>query len=99
LHLLRVRKDADRRARNHRLIQQGLLIDWAGLENWEPGQLLGGLLVMKQAADAQPEKLATWKARGDALLGDRKDSCEKGQQAGDCLIKPVLVVFLYEFCL
>lgn len=70
LHLLKTRQDADRKARNHRLIKQGLLIDLAGLENWESGQLLGALLAAKEALETQPAKADTWKARGQALLAE-----------------------------
>ena len=63
--LLGSRKDAERKARNHRLIQQGLLVDLAGLESRSRGEILGCLL---SHASIQEEKWAEWKRHGDALL-------------------------------
>ena len=41
--ILREKDDDDRKARNHRLIMQGALIDLAGLQNVDKGVLLGAL--------------------------------------------------------
>lgn len=57
---------AERKARNHRLIQQGVLFDLAGLANRSRGELLGLLMAASTTEDAQ--RWANWKARGDALL-------------------------------
>lgn len=59
---------AERKARNHRLIQQGVLFDLAGLANRSRGELLGLLMAAASTEDAQ--RWANWKARGDALLAD-----------------------------
>lgn len=67
--LLGERKEAERKARNHRLIQQGLLIEFAGLNSWSRGEIMGGLLVM---ATANPEHRANWKRQGDALLATKE---------------------------
>ena len=66
----RASTQADRKARNHRLMQQGVLFDLAGLENRSRGELLGLLLAAATNEDAQ--RWATWKARGDALLEKSK---------------------------
>ncbi len=63
--LLKQRSDAERKARNYRLIRQGLLIDQAGLEHWPPEQLLGALSELAQ--DADPAHHARWRAHGAAL--------------------------------
>lgn len=69
--LLGEHKEAERKARNHRLIQQGLLIDLAGLEGWDRGEILGGLLSMASAT-ANREHRAGWKRQGDALLATKE---------------------------
>lgn len=46
-------KEADRKARNHRLILQGVLFDLAGLENRSRGELLGLLLAASTTDDPQ----------------------------------------------
>jgi hypothetical protein len=61
-------KEAERKARNHRLIQQGLLIDFATLESWDRGELLGALLNLRKSESIPTEKRAEWKRHGDALL-------------------------------
>lgn len=67
--LLGSRKDAERKARNHRLILLGLLVDIAGLEGRSRGEILGCL--HSQSA-VQEEKWAEWKRRGDALLVEKE---------------------------
>ena len=62
-------KEADRKARNHRLIMQGVLFDLAGLENRSRGELLGLLLAASTTED--PQRWASWKAKGDALLAEK----------------------------
>lgn len=69
--LLGARKEAERKARNHRLIQQGVLIDLAGLEGWDRGEILGGLLAMANATNNR-EHRAGWKRQGDALLAQKE---------------------------
>lgn len=63
--------EAERKARNHRLILQGLLIDFAGLENRSRGELLG--LLLAGSATNDPQKWEAWKAKGDALLAEKDD--------------------------
>ena len=73
MKLLGCRKDAERKTRNHRLIQLGLLVDMAGLEGRSRGEILGCL----QSQSAIPDdKWAEWKRRGDALLAEK--SAEPG---------------------
>jgi hypothetical protein len=75
--LLGQRKDAERKARNHRLILQGLLIELAGLNDWDRGELLGALIALRESQNVPPERRQQWKQRGDALLA------EKGSAPGD----------------
>lgn len=63
--------EKDRKARNHRLIQQGLLIDFAGLETMDKGELLGVLLEAK-STPVDDQKRAERKRTGDALLSEKK---------------------------
>ena len=55
----------------HRLIQQGVLFDLAGLESRSRGELLGVLLAAAKTDD--PHRWATWKQAGDALLAKKGD--------------------------
>lgn len=63
-------REAERKARNHRLILQGVLFDLAGLEGRSRGELLGLLLAASSTSDEQ--RWANWKAKGDALLAERE---------------------------
>ena len=66
----RAAKEEQRRARNHRLILQGVLIDLAGLEHRSRGELLGLLLAASTTED--PQRWASWKIKGDALLAEKE---------------------------
>ena len=66
----RAAKEEQRRARNHRLILQGVLIDLAGLEHRSRGELLGLLLAASTTDD--PQRWASWKVKGDALLAEKE---------------------------
>lgn len=68
-------REAARKARNHRLIQQGVLIDLAGLENRSRGELLG--LLLAAAATTDEQKWGAWKQRGDQLLAEKAADLEK----------------------
>ena len=72
--LLVTRNDIARKERNHRLIQQGLLIDLAGLTNKGRGEMLGGLLALAQS---KPESWASWKQAGDVLLARKENEMAK----------------------
>ncbi len=74
--LLNAEKTAERKARNHRLIQQGLLFDLAGLEHRGRDELLGALLALAKTDD--PTRWEQWKAAGKALLAKKGDSTGKG---------------------
>ena len=63
---------AERKARAHRLIQQGVLFDLAGLESRGRGELLGLLLAAAKTED--PQRWAAWKQAGDALLAEKDDA-------------------------
>jgi hypothetical protein len=62
----------ERKARAHRLIQQGVLFDLAGLESRSRGELLGLLLAAAKTEDLQ--RWAAWKQAGDALLAEKGDA-------------------------
>jgi len=66
--LLGSRKDAERKARNHRLIQLGLLVDIAGLTGRSRGEILGCLHAQTAT---QEETWTEWKRRGDAILAEK----------------------------
>jgi hypothetical protein len=72
--LLGQRKDAERKARNHRLILQGLLIELAGLSDWDRGELLGALVALRESQNVPPERRQQWKQCGDALLTEKADT-------------------------
>jgi hypothetical protein len=63
---------AERKARAHRLIQQGVLFDLAGLAHRGRGELLGLLLAAAKTED--PHRWAAWKQAGDALLAEKGDA-------------------------
>ena len=63
---------AERKARAHRLIQQGVLFDLAGLESRSRGELLGLLLAAAKTED--PQRWAAWKQAGEALLAEKGDA-------------------------
>lgn len=65
----RAAMEAERKARNHRLITQGVLFDLAGLGHRSKGELLGLLLVAASTTDDQ--RWASWKQRGDTLLAEK----------------------------
>ena len=65
-------RDAERKARAHRLIRQGVLFDLAGLEHRSRGELLGLLLAAAKTED--PGRWAAWKQAGDALLAEKGDA-------------------------
>ena len=68
--MLNSRKEEERKARNHRLILQGTLIDLAGLQDRSRGELLGLLLAASKTND--PSHWASWKQAGDALLSKKE---------------------------
>lgn len=55
-----------RKARNHRLIQLGLLFELAGIDGKDRGELAGALLAV--AKTDKPESWVSWKRSGDAAL-------------------------------
>ena len=69
-------KAAARKARNHRLIQQGLLFDLVGLESRDPAELAGALAALAEVDD--PTRWARWKTEGQAVLARKAEIREKG---------------------
>ena len=77
--IINAEKLSERKARDHRSILKGALIDWAVLEGRDMGELLGALLELTETG--MPEDRARWKQQGDALLAKRG-------QASDTLHSP-----------
>ncbi|AMM18817.1 hypothetical protein AX768_31760 (plasmid) [Burkholderia sp. PAMC 28687] len=69
-------KEAERKARTHRLVQQGLLFDLARMQRRSRGELMG-LLLNVRLDDAQWAELKT---KGDAFLA-QIDEKERGTAA------------------
>ena len=65
-------KELERKARNHRLILQGVLFDLAGLQNHSRGELLG--LLLAAATTADPQRWESWKIKGDTLLAEKGET-------------------------
>lgn len=61
----KAQKAEERKARTHRLIELGALVDLAGLGSWSRGEVLGALIA---AANAEPDRRKAWKLRGDTVL-------------------------------
>ena len=70
------KKAAARKARNHRLIQQGLLFDLVGLESRDPAELAGALAALAEVDD--PARWAQWKTKGQTVLARKAEMKEKG---------------------
>ena len=66
----REQKAAEKKARDHRLIQLGALFDLAGIGDQDRGALLGALLGMANVKES--ERWANWKRQGDALLAEKE---------------------------
>ena len=63
-------KERERKARNHRLIQLGALLEIAGIDTQDRGALLGAFLGLANVTDST--KWASWKQTGDAELAKRE---------------------------
>ena len=70
-------KAATRKARNHRLIQQGLLFDLVGLESRDPAELAGALAALAEVD--YPARFAQWKIKGQAILAQKTETGENLQ--------------------
>lgn len=68
--LLSAKGDDERKARNHRLILQGILVDLAGLEGRSRGEILGLLLAGATTTDTQ--KWEAWASKGNAMLAEKE---------------------------
>jgi len=64
----RKQKEADRKARNHNLIQKGLLFEIAGLGDKSREELLGLLLAAAASANQDPARWTAWQTRGQSML-------------------------------
>lgn len=63
----KIGEDPIRKARNHRLIQQGLLIDKAGLQDKPAGAILA---LLTEAKNADPTDWANWTVVGNQILAE-----------------------------
>jgi hypothetical protein len=70
--LLNDNKESERKARNHRLILQGLLLDFAELQTWDRAELLGALASLATSSTITAEKRADWKKAGAILLAEKE---------------------------
>jgi hypothetical protein len=70
--LMSSEKDAERKARNTRLIKQGYLFDLAGLQTRSEAELLGALLTIASSAQSHPDRWATWKSLGETAYADKQ---------------------------
>lgn len=72
-------KEAERKERTHRLIQQGVLFDLAKLEDRSHAELLGILLAAATIEDA--ERWKNWREKGEAKLKELsvKTALERGE--------------------
>lgn len=76
-------REIERKARAHRLIQLGGLVELAGLADRDRGEILGALLSAIRTAEKRPEVWGEWKRAGDARLaapGGKSASAEQPQQ-------------------
>lgn len=61
------------------MILQGLLIEWAGLNDWDRRELLGALVALRESHNVPSERRQQWKQRVEALLTEK----EKGNTPRD----------------
>lgn len=73
------RRDEENKARSHRLIQLGGLIELAGLGGQDRGALLGALLGISKM-NADHPRWAEWKRDGDTLLEQRAEETKKARK-------------------
>lgn len=66
---------ADRKARTHRLILQGALVDISGLQDRSHAEILGMLMAGAGTTDAA--RWEHWKIKGESMLAQRKDELGK----------------------
>ena len=71
-----------RKARDKQLYDYGGLVDVAGLIGTDKGAVLGVLLWAAKAFSETPDKLASFKKSGDAVLAQR-EAARKKQSAGN----------------
>lgn len=73
------KQDAEKKARNHRLIERGSLSDLAGLQDMDPAEFLGALLGLSKVPADDPRRLE-WKRAGNALLTERAELKKGGRK-------------------
>lgn len=62
--------EEERKARNHRLIQQGLLFDYLGLDSRSHEELMGILIAAARVTDA--ERIQSWRNAGAEFLKTKR---------------------------
>lgn len=73
-------KKEARKARNHRLILQGLLFDWVGLESLDRAEMAG--LLAEAAETVSPERRARWNVKGQRLLEQKERALARPPEGG-----------------
>jgi hypothetical protein len=79
--IVTAKSEADRKARNHRLIERGSLSDLAGLQDMDPGEFLGALLGLSKVPPDDPRR-QEWKRAGDTLLAERSELKKGSRKKG-----------------
>lgn len=64
------RKAEERKARNHRLILQGLLLDLVGLDRWDRAELAGALLSLAEGPLPTSAQRDAWRRSGATILAN-----------------------------
>ena len=65
-------READRRADAHRKIELGGLVIAAGVDGWDPAEIVGALLVVSEQLAQQPERRAHLRKKGIEHLDARE---------------------------
>lgn len=72
-------READRRADAHRKIELGGLVIAAGVDSWDPAEVVGGLLVVSEQLLLQPTRRNALREKGIAHLEARAATRRAGQ--------------------
>lgn len=76
-------KKKERAARNHRLIQLGLLFEKHGLFETDRGALAGFLEQYKKLITPDNPDFTKWKIAGDQMIAEWEDSRKKRTEEGN----------------
>ena len=73
-------READRRADAHRKIELGGLVIAAGVDGWDPAEIVGALLVVSEQLAQQPERRAHLRKKGIEHLDAREAARKAAKQ-------------------